>query len=165
MRPDRSAASDQSLQVLVRLAPSCRSACGNSKRCRARHLRRASSGCPSARRYRRRAPAIRKSRSRPAPRPAGRCGPYRRWPPARNPADGQQARGFAFVGLQHQRHLAVARQPVDAAVAVGRKQKLVRQRQQVVDVLFFGTPQGLDCVVRIDAIYRRPPRRSDPPPG
>ena len=49
-----------------------------------RAARRASSGCPSARPCRHRAPALRKSRSRRALRPGGRCGPCCRWRPARN---------------------------------------------------------------------------------
>ena len=48
----------------------------------------------------------------------------------------------------HQGDAAVGRQAVDAAVLVGGKQNLLFERQQVVDVLFLGTPQRLDGVIR-----------------
>jgi hypothetical protein len=47
---------------------------------------------------------------------------------------------------------AVRRQAVDAAVIVGGEKNLVFERQQIVDVLLFGTPQRLDGVIRVDAI-------------
>ena len=66
----------------------------------------------------------------------------------------QQAGGFAFIGLGHQGDAAIGRQAVNAAVLVGGEENLLFQRQQVVDVLLLGTPQGLDGVVRVDAVDR-----------
>ena len=67
----------------------------------------------------------------------------------------QQARGLALAGLGDQGEAQVRRQPVDAAVLVGGKEHLVRQRQQIVGVFLFGTPEGLHGVVGIDAIDGR----------
>src|SRR5262249_43210000 len=65
---------------------------------------------------------------------------------------GQQADSFAFVGLRDQRNPPVGGEAVDAAVLICGEENLFFEREEVVNVFVFRTPERLDGVVRVDAI-------------